>query len=277
MRSGIVQGFGVGILGLCLTLAASGPCPAQQCVGDCNGDSVVRINELITGLNIELGGDALDACPAINCNRGGPLVYIDCLVIAVNNALNGCGVTTPLPSTTTPIPTPTPSPVPPELSLGLQVSLFPDQHQVAVVAALSHLGGSVVSYVMGCTAECHPRFFAAISFELTGPDGKEVILYDPCGPAALCPDSLAQLSHGDSLTQTLSVTGTAWEQHDADSDGCYGTCTQVPLADGHYVVTASFYYRIGTSWAAPQAPALIATAGFDWPPAASPDPSQTAT
>ena len=31
---------------------------AQTCVGDCNGDGMVAINELITGVNIALGCDA---------------------------------------------------------------------------------------------------------------------------------------------------------------------------------------------------------------------------
>jgi hypothetical protein len=62
--------------------------PALGCVGDCNGDHVVSINELITGVLIALGSNHLDACPAIAC--GGDLVAIDCLIRAVNDALNGC-------------------------------------------------------------------------------------------------------------------------------------------------------------------------------------------
>jgi hypothetical protein len=64
------------------------PAPAPACVGDCNGDDTVAINEIITSVLIALGTDKLDACPAIAC--GGSLVAIDCLIRAVNNALNGC-------------------------------------------------------------------------------------------------------------------------------------------------------------------------------------------
>lgn len=231
------------------------PATPVACVGDCNGDRFVSINELITAVNIDLGGDSDDACPAFTCNSG-PLVYIDCLIIAVHNALNGCQ-----PSTT--LPTPTPSPVPPELSLGVEASVFPDQHQVAVVATLSHLGGSVVSYVLGCTGECSPKFYLPISFDLSGPDG-EVFLENPCGPAALCAEFLEELSPGGSLQQTLSVTGTAWEQHESYPGACDG-CTQTQLAPGHYTVTARFSYRIGRDWAEPEQE-LTQTATFDWPP-----------
>ncbi len=65
---------------------------AGACVGDCNGDGVVGINELITGVNIDLGIDPSSVCPALNCNTNDLGVYIDCLIIAVNNALNGCSL-----------------------------------------------------------------------------------------------------------------------------------------------------------------------------------------
>ncbi len=59
------------------------------CIGDCNGDGVVRIDELISGVNIGLNGDPGGACPAVDCNS--PLdIFIPCIVIAVNNALAGC-------------------------------------------------------------------------------------------------------------------------------------------------------------------------------------------
>ncbi len=64
------------------------PAPALGCVGDCNGDNSVGISELVTGVLIALGTDRLDACPGIAC--GGSLIGIDCLIRAVNNALNGC-------------------------------------------------------------------------------------------------------------------------------------------------------------------------------------------
>lgn len=87
----------------CCSCATATATPPVSCVGDCDRDGVVRINELILGVSIELGGDALNACPALACSTAGSLVYINCLVVAVNNALDGCGHSTP---TITPFPTP---------------------------------------------------------------------------------------------------------------------------------------------------------------------------
>jgi hypothetical protein len=71
------------------------------CTGDCNGDGMVTINELILGVNIALGSQPVSACPAFDC-EGNQMVPINCLIQGVNNALNGCGGGSP-----TPTPTPT--------------------------------------------------------------------------------------------------------------------------------------------------------------------------
>ncbi|MEO8604696.1 MAG: hypothetical protein ABI629_19160 [bacterium] len=60
------------------------PCP-----GDCNGDGVVSISELITAVNISIGAQPLSACPAIDRNGNGQ-VTIDELIAAVNSATGGC-------------------------------------------------------------------------------------------------------------------------------------------------------------------------------------------
>lgn len=62
---------------------------SQVCVGDCDGDEMVRINELVTGVNIVLDILPLSACPALQCNPPEPPM-VDCLMQAVNNALVGC-------------------------------------------------------------------------------------------------------------------------------------------------------------------------------------------
>ncbi|MEK9175647.1 MAG: hypothetical protein AAB795_03610 [Patescibacteria group bacterium] len=58
------------------------------CVGDCNEDCSVTVDELIIGVNIALGIKPMERCWA---NRNEKTVTIDELIIAVNNALNGCG------------------------------------------------------------------------------------------------------------------------------------------------------------------------------------------
>ena len=102
MRSRITHGLGVGIIGLYLTVTTAPACLAQQCVGDCDGDGMVRINELITGVNIALGSAEISVCPAFDCPQPLPGIFIDCAVEAVNNALYGCHDTFPTPVTPSP-------------------------------------------------------------------------------------------------------------------------------------------------------------------------------
>lgn len=59
------------------------------CAGDCNGDGDVTIDELVTGLDIALGLESLDACEALDTDRDG-VVTIDELIEAVDSSLTGC-------------------------------------------------------------------------------------------------------------------------------------------------------------------------------------------
>jgi hypothetical protein len=77
-----------GIPGDLVDLAVPTP-PPSRCPGDCDGDASVAINELITGVNIALGGAALDTCPAFDTDDDGA-VAINELIAAVNAALAGC-------------------------------------------------------------------------------------------------------------------------------------------------------------------------------------------
>ncbi len=61
----------------------------QACTGDCNGDGMVVINELVLGVNITLGQQPVSACPAFDANRDGSLV-INELVAGVSRLLGGC-------------------------------------------------------------------------------------------------------------------------------------------------------------------------------------------
>ena len=89
----------VGALALIALLASSGA-QAQTCVGDCNGNGMVGINELVLGVNISLGLQSVSACEAFDCQNNG-MVGISCLIQGVNNSLLGCGEH--------PTPTPTPT------------------------------------------------------------------------------------------------------------------------------------------------------------------------
>lgn len=64
--------------------------PSASCAGDCDGDGVVTVNELILGVTIVLGSAAVDACPAFDRNGDGT-VEISELIQGVNALLGGCG------------------------------------------------------------------------------------------------------------------------------------------------------------------------------------------
>lgn len=59
------------------------------CAGDCDGDGTVAINELVLGVNIALGSEAVPACAPFDTDGDGS-VSIDELIAGVNNALAGC-------------------------------------------------------------------------------------------------------------------------------------------------------------------------------------------
>jgi hypothetical protein len=66
----------------------NGPQGSPECVGDCNGDSVVGVDEIITLVNIALDTAISSGCP-IGVPRGAE-VDIGLIIQAVNNVLNGC-------------------------------------------------------------------------------------------------------------------------------------------------------------------------------------------
>src|SRR5262249_24152846 len=59
------------------------------CVGDCNHNGIVTVDELIRGVNIALGNAAVPICPEFD-RDGSQTVTINELIAAVNAALNGC-------------------------------------------------------------------------------------------------------------------------------------------------------------------------------------------
>jgi hypothetical protein len=75
--------------GLVVTMIGAGAGSFRiRCVGDCNGEGRVTVDELVRGVNLALGTPTAE-CPAFDRNGDG-LVTIDELVRAVNSALNGC-------------------------------------------------------------------------------------------------------------------------------------------------------------------------------------------
>lgn len=60
-----------------------------ECVGDCGGDGIVTIDEILRAANIALGAESVSTCEAVDINGDG-LVTVDELLQAVTRALNGC-------------------------------------------------------------------------------------------------------------------------------------------------------------------------------------------
>lgn len=62
---------------------------AAACPGDCNGDGVITIDEVVSGINIALGVTPLSQCSGLDVNGDG-LITVDELLEAVSRVLNGC-------------------------------------------------------------------------------------------------------------------------------------------------------------------------------------------
>ena len=83
-----VQRWAAAILGAAVLVS---PRVGTACVGDCNGDAAVTIDELTRGVLVALGEAPLSTCDAIDNNRDGS-VTVDELVLAVSKALDGCAL-----------------------------------------------------------------------------------------------------------------------------------------------------------------------------------------
>ena len=59
-------------LGLAALLAVTLALPVSAraaCVGDCNGDFTITVNELVTGVNIALGNNTIASCPVFDTDN----------------------------------------------------------------------------------------------------------------------------------------------------------------------------------------------------------------
>jgi hypothetical protein len=113
---------GVVLVAVMVDAAAAG----ALCIGDCDLDNRVAVEEAVQGVAIALGGVPLTQCPGFDAD-GNARVGVNELVAAVHNALHGCptatatqspsssatNTATPTPTDTlTVTPTDTPSPTP---------------------------------------------------------------------------------------------------------------------------------------------------------------------
>lgn len=77
-----------------VVLAAIGgawaPAARAQCVGDCDGDGRVTVDEITRAVGVSLAVGLPDpVCAAIDRDGDGHIAVTE-LILAVNNALNGC-------------------------------------------------------------------------------------------------------------------------------------------------------------------------------------------
>lgn len=76
------------VAAVCGLLAWPAPA-AATCVGDCNSDGEVTVDEIITGVNIALGTASVANCLAFDNNADGQIT-VDEILTGVTNALTGC-------------------------------------------------------------------------------------------------------------------------------------------------------------------------------------------
>ena len=93
------------VAGVLVATGAPSAGTVAQCIGDCDNSGAVTVDELVKGAHIALGSLPLGECPQFDCNNTGHMP-LECLIVAVNNALGECAV--PL-ATATPTPTATPT------------------------------------------------------------------------------------------------------------------------------------------------------------------------
>ena len=111
---------------LIILLLAPSLAIGQACVGDCDGDGQVTVDEIITGVNIALGTRPLSDCRVFDRNGSGE-VEIDELIAAVGFALGGCPVvpTATLTATAAPSATSTPTVTPSGTATAVPASATP--------------------------------------------------------------------------------------------------------------------------------------------------------
>ena len=63
--------------------------PTLACVGDCNGDGVVAIDDILTMVKVALGTGDVGQCPSGDANGTGS-ISVSTVIQGVNSALNGC-------------------------------------------------------------------------------------------------------------------------------------------------------------------------------------------
>lgn len=86
-RHGGRRRFGPALAALLLLPAVT--TPVHACIGDCNADALITVDEILRGVAIAIGEARRDTCPAFDADADGA-VTVDEIVAAVQAALDGC-------------------------------------------------------------------------------------------------------------------------------------------------------------------------------------------
>ncbi len=122
-----------------------------QCIGDCNADGEVTVDEIVTMVNVALGNQPAQACPAGDRDGDGGIT-VDEIVAAVNNLLTAC----PAGGTPTPSATPTPTSGPIGGSLGDRRFTFSQRSRLTAVLGFGRLSlGSFRGQKNGQTGDAY--------------------------------------------------------------------------------------------------------------------------
>jgi hypothetical protein len=124
------------VLGTVLCTSLATPLQAQQvCTGDCDGNGVVAVNEIVAAVNIALGLAAPEMCAAVDVDTDGR-VTVNEIVVAVGRALGSCA--------------PPPTPVAASGEVGIQIFQSEDSTLyyvigVNVASGSSGIGAQITS------------------------------------------------------------------------------------------------------------------------------------
>jgi YVTN family beta-propeller protein len=178
------------------------PAAAQTpCLGDCNGNAMVAINELILGVSISLGRSPLAGCPAFDLGGDGS-VEINELIGAVRSSLNGCPIvdtppptelpTTVMPTATSiviPTVTPTATPAVPPASGVIELRVFTSDN-------------GTLYYVIGVDVGAGSRGIGAQITSVAMSDGAVQAVEEPLAPPDRVLTAFSGAISGSAVPQT---------------------------------------------------------------------------
>jgi len=200
---------------LCANVAS--PVFGQTCTGDCDGDGMVTVNEIVTALNIGLGARPITDCPAADSGGDGS-VTVDEIVAALNFALNGCPISE---ATATPTASATPTPPPGEVTR-------------VDVGSGSGLPGAVVRIPV--TLSQSGGVITAVSSDITYDKTHIRVVLNDGAPCAINPDIGPGTAPNKMLLSTVLQVD---DSHEKIRAGAISFDTPMPIPDG-VVFTCDF-------------------------------------